>query len=120
MKGPTRYHGDGMLDSISTHARWIPAGLALLLLGLFCLFGLGRKRGTHLYRTRLALWAMAVALIGTSLGAMTPGATPPAQAELASPVFDQESGAVDAVADQAEQEDYLVSCYCTVAPPDRW
>lgn len=98
-----------MKETTLIAGRWILAGLIVLVLALFMLSGLGKKRGTGLYRFRMKLWSAVLALTagtGFFLGSMAAGcntkkAVPP-EADLM-----QESdpnAAVDVPGDSGEAE----------------
>jgi hypothetical protein len=53
---------------VATNGRWILAGLVLVVVGLLVVTGLGKKRGTRLYRWRVGLWVVALALMGGVVG----------------------------------------------------
>ena len=51
-----------MKEVMLTSGRWIVVGALLLALGLLILTGLGRRRGTRLYRLRIDLWSFILGL----------------------------------------------------------
>ena len=56
---------EGEMKSIVVgQGRWILAGVVLVLVGLFVVTGVGRKRGSRLYRARVGLWVLALGLLG--------------------------------------------------------
>jgi hypothetical protein len=65
-----------MKEILLPWGRWIVAGALLLALGLLILTGLGRKRGTRLYRVRINLWSVILGLAaagGVLVGSATLG-----------------------------------------------
>jgi len=65
-----------MKETTLITGRWILAGLLVLLLAVFMLSGLGKRRGTGLYRFRMKLWSALFALTagtGFFLGSMAAG-----------------------------------------------
>jgi hypothetical protein len=44
--------------------KWVVIAAVLGAVGFFILFGLGKKRGTRAYRLRVALWTLALGLMG--------------------------------------------------------
>jgi hypothetical protein len=53
-----------MKEFLITFWRWIAVGALLLAVGAMLTVGLGRRRGTRTYRWRMALWTLALALMG--------------------------------------------------------
>jgi hypothetical protein len=53
-----------MKDVIAGAGRWTFVGLVLLLVAAMVAVGLGKKRGTRLYAWRMALYAVALTLLG--------------------------------------------------------
>ena len=88
------------------------AALVLLFVGVITVLRLGTKRGTKMYRTRMALWALAVGLLAG--GAVVAGASG-ASAEIVADVSEDETD-VTASPDASVEDDMMVTCYCTVSP----
>ena len=87
---------------------------AALALGFF--FGTTRER--FIGRWRLALWALAVALItGTAGGVRLAAASSPN--DTVSELNTEPGDAVALPLDEADPAQ-VISCYCSVAPPHRW
>ena len=65
-----------MKDVALAGGRWILAGVLLAVVGVLLALPLGRRRGTRLYRWRLALWALALGLVaGGALSGCSPKST---------------------------------------------
>ena len=86
--------------------------LVLLVVGVFTVLRLGTRRGTKMYRTRMAMWALAVGLLAG--GAVVASASS-ASAEIVADVPENETD-VTASPDASAEDDMMVSCYCTVSP----
>ncbi|MBM4355647.1 MAG: hypothetical protein FJ109_17970 [Deltaproteobacteria bacterium] len=54
--------------------KWIVVAALVAAVGLLLLFGFGRKRGTRTYRWRMAMWTLALSLMG-GIGLISLGAT---------------------------------------------
>lgn len=88
------------------------AALVLLMVGVFTILRIGSNRGTRAYRTRMALWAMAVGLLG---GGAVVSSAASASAETYAPLPADEAD-INASPDASPEDDMMVSCYCTVSP----
>lgn len=53
-----------MKEYIGSLGKWVVAGLLLAAIGALMMTGAGRRRGTKAYGWRIALWGLAVALMG--------------------------------------------------------
>jgi hypothetical protein len=100
-----------MKDIGIIHGRATLALLFLGLVGALALLRIGNKRGTPVYRVRIALWSMAVMLTaGTAV--LTGTAT--AKAESVEDVPEATMAVDEEATEYADQE--IVYCYCTVGP----
>lgn len=55
-----------MKEYVVSWGKWILAGLLLAGVGALMMTGAGRKRGTRLYGWRIALWGLAITLMGSA------------------------------------------------------
>jgi hypothetical protein len=62
-----------MKEYMMTSGKWFAIGGLVALVGLMMAVGLGRKRGTKAYRWRVAMWALALTLLGGSTVLTTSG-----------------------------------------------
>jgi hypothetical protein len=97
---------------VAANGRWVLAGLVLVVVGLLVVTGLGKRRGTRLYRWRVGLWVVALGLMGGVYGCAEKESGGPGRvgskvsAENPSP----SSGGSAAETDD-ESLEALVSCY---------
>jgi hypothetical protein len=91
--------------------KWILIAALVAAVGGLLLFGLGRKRGTRTYRWRMAMWTLALSLMGglgfISLGASMAGCEPPGTSQCYAAVPPGDMIAPDSTT----QPDGMVTCY---------
>ncbi len=106
--------------------KWIVIAVLVAAVGGLLLFGLGRKRGTRTYRWRMAMWTLALSLMGgiglISLGATMSGCELPGTSQCYAAVppgdlLQEQTVQPDAQADLLPPPDMQVTCYAP-RPPD--
>ena len=104
-----------MKENVITAGKWIVAGALLLAVGFFVVTGVGRKRGTRAYRTRIALWTILLGLVGGGGALMVSSCDPPASCY--KPVMNDTGGDVEA-ADKKSIDYGQPTCYAPRIDPD--
>jgi len=105
--------------------KWILISGLLLAVGVLLLLGMGRKRGTRTYRWRMALWSLALTLLGGGV-ILSAGCAGEGREKTGSDTLQPTCYAmrIDAVVtpDGEDQPDFRVSCYAmridAVVTPD--
>ena len=116
-----------MTENLHGAWRWVLVAVVLAVLGLLLATGLGRKRGTRLYRWRMLLWGIALAMMGGSVGLASP-ATKGAKARSKHRQLSTSAAGIDSfqAAPDPPKPEPRVTCYQEVAiepevepkPPD--